>query len=162
MAVLLVSPAFLASEFVCELELETVLMAARQEYGLRVFWVAVRPCMWRQTKLAAYQAAHDVAQPLSTLSEREADATLLAICQHIHAAVATAHAPSGRAQVSSPYRGLSAFQIDDAPLFFGREALTEKLWLRFNALFAAPDATRLLAVLGSSGRASHQSHGRAC
>lgn len=150
-AVLLVSPAFLASEFACEQELATVLAAARQEHGLKVFWVAIRPCMWRQTALAEYQAVHDAAKPLSTLPEREADASLVAICQHIHAAVASTPALSGRAPASSPYRGLSAFQIDDAPLFFGREVLTEKLWLRFKALFAAPDATRLLAVLGPSG-----------
>lgn len=150
-AVLLVSPAFLASEFACEQELATALAAARQEHGLKVFWVAVRPCMWRQTALAEYQAAHEATKPLSTLPEREADAALVAICQHIHAAVASTPALSGCAPASSPYRGLSAFQIDDAPLFFGREVLTEKLRLRFKALYAAPDATRLLAVLGPSG-----------
>jgi WD40 repeat protein len=148
---LLVSPAFLASEFVREDELATALAAARQAHGLQVFWVPVRPCMWRQTALAAYQAVHDAAKPLSTLAEPEADAALLALCQHIHAAVAATPAPSGSPRSSTPYRGLSAFQIDDAPLFFGREVLTEKLWLRFKALYSAPDATRLLAVLGPSG-----------
>lgn len=51
----------------------------------------------------------------------------------------------------NPYRGLSAFQQDEAHLFFGREALTAQLWQRFESLCEKPDATRLLAILGPSG-----------
>lgn len=51
----------------------------------------------------------------------------------------------------NPYRGLAAFQVEEAYLFFGREALTGNLWQRFEALCEKPDATRLLAILGPSG-----------
>jgi WD40 repeat protein/energy-coupling factor transporter ATP-binding protein EcfA2 len=44
----------------------------------------------------------------------------------------------------SPYRGLSAFQEVDAPFFFGRDALTEKL---VNAVQQRP----LVAIIGPSG-----------
>jgi WD40 repeat protein/transcriptional regulator with XRE-family HTH domain len=47
----------------------------------------------------------------------------------------------------APYRGLSAFQVEDAPWFFGREALTDLLAARATAsLSAAP-----LLIVGASG-----------
>lgn len=51
----------------------------------------------------------------------------------------------------NPYRGLASFQPEDAPVFLGRERLTEKLWERFLALHQVPEELRLLAVLGPSG-----------
>lgn len=51
----------------------------------------------------------------------------------------------------NPYRGLSAFQVEEADLFSGRDELTERLWLRFQVLYEQGGATRLLAVLGPSG-----------
>ena len=59
--------------------------------------------------------------------------------------------PSVESTGRSPYRGLSAFQLDEAQLFFGREALTGTLWQRFEALHEGPDATRLLSIVGPSG-----------
>ena len=49
-----------------------------------------------------------------------------------------------------PYRGLEVFDVEHAPFFFGREALTE--WLVV-ALRAAPSGheNRFLAILGASG-----------
>ena len=49
-----------------------------------------------------------------------------------------------------PYRGLQVFDVEHAPFFFGREALTE--WL-VNALRAEPEQrqNRFLAVIGASG-----------
>lgn len=51
----------------------------------------------------------------------------------------------------NPYRGLSAFQVEETDLFFGRDELTERLWHRFQVLYEQAGATRLLAVLGPSG-----------
>lgn len=150
-AVLLVSPAFLASEFVLDQALSTLLAAGYQEQKLKILWVVVKPCLWQQTELVSYQPAHDPSEPLSTLTDSEADAALVAICQRIRSAVNTDNEGIGAAPAGNPYRGLSAFQLDEAPLFFGREALTEKLWQRFKALYEQSDATRLLAILGPSG-----------
>ena len=150
-AVLLVSPAFLASDFLLGQDLSTLLAAAHQDRRLRILWVAVRPCLWQQTALAAYHPVHESAKPLSMLSDSEADAALVAICQRIHAAVIAPDAFLGTVPSKNPYRGLSAFQVDEAHLFFGREALTEKLWQRFNVLYNQLAGTRLLAILGPSG-----------
>jgi WD40 repeat protein/transcriptional regulator with XRE-family HTH domain len=50
----------------------------------------------------------------------------------------------------APYKGLLFFDEADADLFFGREALTERLAARVTEL-AAGDAPRFLAVVGASG-----------
>jgi len=54
-------------------------------------------------------------------------------------------------RIKNPYRGLSAFQVEEADLFFGRDELTERLWQRLQALYEQAGSTRLLAVLGPSG-----------
>ena len=51
----------------------------------------------------------------------------------------------------NPYRGLAAFQEEDHKLFFGREALTEKLWMHVAGFFHPATTVRFLAVLGPSG-----------
>ena len=58
---------------------------------------------------------------------------------------------SARQAARNPYRGLSAFQVEETDLFFGRDELTERLWHRFQELYEQAGATRLLAVLGPSG-----------
>jgi WD40 repeat protein/class 3 adenylate cyclase len=50
--------------------------------------------------------------------------------------------------VHNPYKGLRAFQETDAPDFFGREALTERLLMRMNE---DVPLNRFLAVVGPSG-----------
>src|SRR5262249_10455677 len=51
----------------------------------------------------------------------------------------------------NPYRGLELFDVEHAPLFFGREALTE--WL-LDALRCKPSGAekRFLAIVGAPGR----------
>ncbi len=54
----------------------------------------------------------------------------------------------------NPYLGLGAFQERDADRFYGREALTEKLWRKFRVLndpSTNKDAIRLLPILGPCG-----------
>lgn len=150
-AVMMASPAFLASEFVLGQDLSKLIAAAHQHNRLKILWLAVKPCLWQQSALASYQPVHDVANPLSTLSDAQADTALAAICQRILAAVATPFPATEKGPGSNPYRGLSAFQVDEWHLFFGRTALIEKLSQHFHALCDRPDATRLLVILGPSG-----------
>ena len=54
-AVLLVSPTFLASDFIHEHELGPLLKEA-QTGGVRLLWTQIRACAYEETPLAKYQA----------------------------------------------------------------------------------------------------------
>lgn len=67
-AVLLISPDFLASDFIAENELPPLLQAAQTE-GTTILPVIVSPCRFSRTKLSEFQAVNDPEQPLSGLSQ---------------------------------------------------------------------------------------------
>ena len=56
---------------------------------------------------------------------------------------------------ANPYRGLTAFQVEDAAVYFGREAQVERLWNRLREFQERSVQTdppvRLLPILGASG-----------
>lgn len=83
-AVLLVSPDFLASDFIAEQELPPLLEAAESE-GLTILWIPLSHSAYRETKIGDYQAAPgcDPDQPLSSLSEPEQDRIFVAVCEEI-------------------------------------------------------------------------------
>ena len=84
-AVLLVTPSFLASHFIAERELPPLLEAAEKE-GVTIFWIAVRASNYGETPIAKYQAANDPARPLKTLSAARRDQEWVNISRKLLAA----------------------------------------------------------------------------
>ncbi|HND52988.1 MAG TPA: TIR domain-containing protein, partial [Pirellulaceae bacterium] len=58
--------------------------------------------------------------------------------------------PDG-AQVECPYRGLSAFESEDADLFFGRDAVTDWLLSMLRGTQSREGERRFVALVGASG-----------
>jgi formylglycine-generating enzyme required for sulfatase activity len=86
-AVLLVTPNFLASEFITSKELPHLLKAAEHE-GLKILWIPVEYCLYEYTDIEKYQSVHPPTRPLSALKPAEVNAALLAICKAIAEAMA--------------------------------------------------------------------------
>ena len=80
-AVLLVSPAFLASDFIDENELPP-LLDARSE-GLVVIWIPLTYSNVEETEIEKYQAAHSPSKPLDSLSESDRNKAWVEICKKI-------------------------------------------------------------------------------
>ncbi len=81
-AVLLVSPDYLASEYILDAELPTLLRAA-EERGLRITWIAERPSSFEDTEIGRFQAANDPSAPLSELDASQRDRALVEISKRI-------------------------------------------------------------------------------
>jgi class 3 adenylate cyclase len=96
-AVLLVSPDFLASEFIRNQELPALLRAAQSEGGT-IFWIPLRPSLVEESGIADYQAPIDPARPLAILPRAEQQRSLAALCRQIAALVA----PCGGGVASAP------------------------------------------------------------
>jgi predicted nucleotide-binding protein len=81
-AVLLVSPYFLASEFIAQDELPP-LLAKAERGGLTIIWIAISASFYSETPIAAYQAANNPARPLDSLKASQRNRELLRICEQI-------------------------------------------------------------------------------
>jgi len=86
-AVLLVSADYLASDFVSNIEIPTLLQRRVQE-GLRIIPLIVRPCAWHEVPwLRSIQFWPRDAQPLASLSEDQIDKNLAELAEQVAAAL---------------------------------------------------------------------------
>jgi hypothetical protein len=81
-AVLLVSKHFLASKFIVEEELPPLLAAAKRE-GVTILWIYVSACLYDETPVHAYKAAHDISRTLEEMNPAECNRAIAAICRRI-------------------------------------------------------------------------------
>src|SRR5262249_3817296 len=87
-AILLVSPHFLDSDFIAGHELPPLLKAAA-ERGLVIFQIHISPSLYSETELMQYQAANDPSSPLDSLTSPEQNRVLVTICQKLKIAATT-------------------------------------------------------------------------
>jgi hypothetical protein len=85
-AVLLVTPDFLASDFIHEHELGPLLKEAEQG-GVKILWVPVRASAYKRTALKDYQAVLEASKPLAGMTEAERDQAWVKICEKIEKTV---------------------------------------------------------------------------
>lgn len=158
-AVLLVSPDFLASNFIAEFELPPLLQAAERE-GLTILWVAVRPSVYKYTVIGEYQAVNDPQWPLYKLSGPKREEELVRIGEQIMKAAAieraaefSATAMPKRAAPSTPLEQAKA-ETDSEPLpsdFPDALVNFEDQRRDFEKMLAHSSEKRLMFVRGPDG-----------
>ncbi|ADE16070.1 TIR protein [Nitrosococcus halophilus Nc 4] len=156
-AVLLVSPDFLASDFIAEEELPPLLDAAEKE-GLKILWIPIRASWYEETEIEKYQAAHDPANPLASLNPAEQEMALVKIAKVIKAACepsATealqpmAPRPLPQKATGARLQFLKGSSVSLTRLFarpqiiLGRPKLTADLWLALFPLDEPDNQTRM-------------------
>ena len=83
-AVLLVTPNFLASDFIHKHEL-TPILAEAEAGGVKILWIPVRASSHQKSAIRNYQAVGDPERPLATMRSGR-DASWVRICQEIEQA----------------------------------------------------------------------------
>jgi len=86
-AVLLVTPNFLASDFIHEKELGPLLKEA-ENGKVSILWIPVRACAYKETPLKDYQAVIGPEKPLANM-KAERDKAWVKICEEIKKAVSS-------------------------------------------------------------------------
>ncbi|HEX9620089.1 MAG TPA: protein kinase [Polyangiaceae bacterium] len=87
-AVLLISQDFLASEFISNVELESILEAHRRR-GLRLFLVPIGPSRWKDTELQKFQWTYEPERPLRYLNAAEREHAWVLISETIERGLST-------------------------------------------------------------------------
>ncbi len=85
-AVLLISPSFLASTFIAENELPPLLLAAEKE-GAIILPVIVRPSNFEDTELAAFQAVNNPSLPVAKMKGYQRDEFWTKVVRDIRSAI---------------------------------------------------------------------------
>jgi 8-oxo-dGTP pyrophosphatase MutT (NUDIX family) len=109
--VLLVSPNFLASRFISDVELPAHLEAVRAD-GVRILWVPVSDCLYRVTPIGTYQAVLDPDRPLDTLTTARRRRALVKVCESIQQFVSAPDLPE---PADEPPRGERPVETDGLP-----------------------------------------------
>jgi tetratricopeptide (TPR) repeat protein len=160
-AVLLVSPAFLASDYIRNSELPVLLKRA-MDHGLIIIPLILRPCLFSETRfkypdplngplefsLASLQAAHSPSKPFSAMAEHEQDQVLLAVAQRLHKLVQADPSPSTRRSTAGAIHNLP---FERNPFFTGREEVLQALHTALNGQGAAA-LTQAISGLGGIGK----------
>jgi formylglycine-generating enzyme required for sulfatase activity len=128
-ALLLVSDAFLASEFVMGEEVPSLLAAAEAE-GVRVLWVSLSPCLVEHTPIHAYQA---VLPPEQTLDAMEPPQQRLALV-HIAETIGRALAAEVPRATPAPSSAAAPFAPTATPQILRWSTTTEVYWEKLDGL----------------------------
>lgn len=151
-AVLLVSPDYLASEFIAKHELPPLLDASHND-DLTIIWIPVRASMYRETEIARYQAAINPEKPLAQMRGPEQEKTLVAIGEVLNRIVNTMNKDSKRTLVRKRKAGTtqnSAGKMKKRPL--NHEKLQEALVPGFAPrLVEGGDELRLINIGNGTG-----------
>jgi len=91
-AVLLVTPDFLASDFIHEHELGPLLKEAERG-GVTILWVLIYDSAYKETELKNYQAVLDPGKPLGGMTKTKRGQAWVKICEEIKSALALPPAP---------------------------------------------------------------------
>lgn len=87
-AFLMVSPAYLASDFIKEVELPYLEKEAKAD-RVKLTWVHLKPSLYRATVIAKYQAIIEPLPALANMTEPEYQTALVDICNKLKKAVAS-------------------------------------------------------------------------
>ncbi|MHC1767310.1 MAG: FxSxx-COOH system tetratricopeptide repeat protein [Verrucomicrobiia bacterium] len=135
LAVLLVSPDFLASDFIMKQELPLLIDAAKQG-RLIIAWFLLKSCAYPVTPIAAFQALIDPKQPLANVeTEAEQDSVMVRICSQIAMALAGSLQRDGAVQPSEPgpeSKPVFAVPYENNPNFTGRQTVLTEIRARLS------------------------------
>lgn len=109
-AILLISPNFLASDFIATDELPPLLKAAAQE-GTSILPLFLSTSMFPMTSLSEFQAVNGPEHPLDLLTEGQVNQTLFQVAKRIHeifSAPAAAPKPVRKVTVAAPKQPTAA------------------------------------------------------
>jgi len=81
-AVLLVSPHFLASDYIHKEELPRILDKTGYD-PMRIIWIPISDSNYKYTEIVKYQAAYDPAEPLDTMPESRRNTVFRKISEQI-------------------------------------------------------------------------------